>query len=290
MGDRFSSYHPAVNFAYFTLVLLCAMCLMHPVSLVISLGTGLWYRHQLGEGVANLLKLLVPMMLLAAIVNPLFNHQGGTILTYLPSDNPLTLESIVYGLAAATLLGGVVVWFSCYSLVMTSDQFIYLFGRVIPALSLVLSMTLRFVPRFQEQLKVVEEGQRCLGRDGRKGGVIQRLRYATTMLSAMVTWSLENAVETADSMRSRGYGLPHRTAFSIYRFEGRDGVALVWIFLCGLGILVGWLVGTLDFRYFPTVQGYDWTALGGMTHLVYLALCLTPVALRWKEGHTWRQK
>lgn len=77
MGDRFSSYHPVVNFAYFTLVLLCAMCLMHPVSLVISLGTGLWYRHQLGEGVVNLLKLLVPMMLLAAIVNPLFNHQGG---------------------------------------------------------------------------------------------------------------------------------------------------------------------------------------------------------------------
>ena len=39
--------------------------------------------------------------LLAAVVNPAFVHQGVTILTYLPSGNPLTLESILYGLAAA---------------------------------------------------------------------------------------------------------------------------------------------------------------------------------------------
>ena len=104
---------------------------------------------------------MLPLLLMAAIVNPAFNHEGGTLLTYLPSGNPLTLESIVYGLAAATMLIAVIIWFSCYTEVMTSDKFVYLFGRIIPALSLVLSMTLRFVPKFKAQIKVVSEVQQC---------------------------------------------------------------------------------------------------------------------------------
>ena len=46
--------------------------------------------------------------LLAALVNPAFVHQGATILTYFPSGNPLTLESILYGCASGVLLAAVV--------------------------------------------------------------------------------------------------------------------------------------------------------------------------------------
>ena len=160
-------------------------------------------------------------------------HEGETILTYLPSGNPLTLESIVYGFAAAAMLAGVICWFSCYNAVMTSDKFVYLFGRVIPALSLVLSMTLRFVPKFKAQIRTVSGAQRCVGRDVSDGGILQRARHGMTILSILVTWSMENAIETADSMRSRGYGLPGRTAFSIYRFERRDRRMLLALLACG---------------------------------------------------------
>lgn len=44
---------------------------------------------------------------------------------------PLTLESIAYGCAAAVMLVAVLFWFSCYNEVMTSDKFMYLFGRII---------------------------------------------------------------------------------------------------------------------------------------------------------------
>lgn len=134
MRDTFSDCHPAVNFAYFALVLAFSMTLMHPVCLLISL-TGacccLARLHGLRE-LGHSARWLVPMALLAALVNPAFVHQGVTILTYLPSGNPLTLESILYGLAAALLLASVVLWFRCFSAVMTSDKFIYLFGRAIP--------------------------------------------------------------------------------------------------------------------------------------------------------------
>ena len=71
-------------------------------------------------------------------------------------------------------------------------------------------------------MQTVSEAQTCIGRDTKNGSVFRRVGNAIKIFSIMVTWSLENAIETADSMRSRGYGLPGRTAFSIYRFDDRD--------------------------------------------------------------------
>jgi len=272
--DTFSSYHPIINFLYFALVQVFSMCFMHPVSLLISLGCAAAYNIDLNgrKAVKFQLAFLLPMMLMAAVINPAFNHKGATILTYLPTGNPLTLESMAYGVAAAMMLASVITWFSCYTAVMTSDKFVYLFGRVIPALSLVLSMTLRFVPKFKAQLHVVSEAQRCVGRDVSNGSMLQRLKNAITILSIMITWALENAIETADSMKSRGYGLPGRTAFSI----------------CGFYIVCGWAVGGLYWRYYPTIKGAAVIPFTVSFQLVYLALCLTPVILNGMEDRKWK--
>lgn len=288
--DTFSSYHPAINFLYFGLVLLFTMFFMHPACLVISLASSLVYAVYLNGSRAVRFSLfcLLPMMLMAALINPAFNHEGATILTYLPSGNPLTLESILYGLSAAMMLAAVITWFSCYTAVMTSDKFVYLFGRVIPALSLVLSMTLRFVPKFKAQLHVVSEAQRCVGRDVSTGSLFQRLKNAVAILSIMVTWALENAIETADSMKSRGYGLPGRTAFSIYRFDDRDKATLAWLLFCGIYIISGWLSGGLYWRYFPTVKYTAPAPFPVSFLLAYLALCLTPVILNGMEDRKWK--
>lgn len=289
--DAFSSYHPIINFLYFGLVLVFSMVLMHPASLCISLAGALVYAGYLyGRKAARAsLRYLLPMTLLAAAVNPAFNHAGATILLYLPTGSPLTLESILYGIAAALMLAAVVTWFTCYSAVVTSDKFVYLFGRIIPALSLVLSMTLRFVPKFKAQLAVVSEAQRCIGRDISDGGVLQRLRNGVTILSIMLTWSMENAIETADSMKSRGYGLPGRTAFSIYRFDSRDRSALLWLGFCGFFLISGALAGGFSWRYHPTMKGAPVNALTISLQLCYLALCLTPVIVNAREDQVWKR-
>ena len=287
--DAFSSYHPAVNFLYFGLVLFFTMCFLHPACLLLSLAAALRYAVCLNgrRAVRRSLRYLLPAALLAALINPAFNHQGTTILTYLPSGNPLTLESIVYGLAAAALLSAVVTWFSCYTAVMTSDKFVYLFGRVIPALSLVLSMALRFVPRFQVQARAVSQAKRCVGRDVSDGSLLQRLRNGVTILSILLTWCLENALETADSMKSRGYGLPGRTAFSIYRLDDRDQAALWWLGALGGYILSMWGAGGFACRYFPTFRlaPRDGWSLSGL--LAFGLLCLTPVIIDRREDRQW---
>jgi len=289
-SDTFSSYHPVVNFLYFGMVLAFSMIFMHPVCLFISLVCSFIYSINLNglKSIRFNLRYILPMFLIAALFNPAFNHEGITILTYLPSGNPLTLESIIYGIAAATMIVTVISWFTCYNAVMTSDKFVYLFGRIIPALSLILSMTLRFVPRFKAQIKVVSDAQRCLGRGVSRGSVLERAKNGIMILSIMVTWALENAIETADSMKSRGYGLKGRTAFSIYRFNNRDKAVLLYLLLCGAYIIIGAFLDVIHWRYYPTIKGVAFGAYPISVFLCYFALCITPVILNVREDIKWK--
>lgn len=290
MKDAFSSYHPLVNFSYFAFVFAFSMIFMHPVCLGISLVCAFIYSISLKgrRAVRFNFVFLLPMLAVTAIINPAFNHEGATILTYLHTGNPLTLESIAYGIAASAMLAAMLCWFSCYNEIMTSDKFVYLFGRIIPSLSLILSMSLRFVPKFKAHIKEVSEAQRCIGRDVSNGGVIERARHGITILSIMVTWALENAIETADSMKSRGYGLQGRTAFSIYRFDKRDKKALAAIFILGIFVMAGGIWGGLKWRYFPTMKGQPLGIFNTSLWLAYMGLCLVPVIVDRVEEHQWK--
>ena len=279
-----------VNFVYFTLVLMFSMFFMHPVYLTVSLLCAAAFSIRLSgkSALRPQLKFLLPTVLAVALINPAFSHAGVTILAYLPSGNPLTLESIVYGTAAAVMLAAVILWFSCFNVVMTTDKFVYLFGRVIPAMSLVLSMAFRFVPRFAAQFREVSEAQRCIGRDLSEGSAVERIKKAASIVSIMVTWSLENAAQTADSMKSRGYGLSGRTAFSVYCLDGRDKALLVWLLLCGFYIVCGWAAGGIEFHYYPMITGAQLGAFQLSFMLAYLLLCLTPIVLDAVEDIKWK--
>lgn len=170
---------------------------------------------------------------------------------------------------------------------MTSDKFIYLFGRVAPALSLVLSMTLRFVPQFRAQLHTISEAQRTLGRDVSSGSILTRLRIALRTFSILITWSLETAIETADSMKSRGYGLRGRTSFSIFRFDERDRMLTLWLCISGGYVIAGWIAGGLYWQYYPMLLGAPVRPITVSFQAVYLLLCLTPVLLDLAADRRW---
>lgn len=290
MQDSFSGYHPLVNFLYFALVLVCAMFFQHPICLAISLVCALVYANYLSGRRAAMFQLTftLPLLVMTALFNPLFSHEGATILWYFPSGNPLTLESILYGVGAATMLATVVTWFSCVNVVLTSDKFVYLFGRIIPALSLLLSMTLRFVPKFKTQLKIISNAQKCVGRDTSNGKLLQRARHGIKILSILITWALENAIETADSMKSRGYGLPGRSSFSIYRFDRRDRLALGALILLGAYVALGAALDAFDWRYFPTVRGGALSIYAASVFVAYAAMCALPMFLNLRDDRHWR--
>ena len=290
MRDSFADFHPFNNILYFALVIGFSLTIDHPLAQGISILSAMAYVISVNgkKSVLFLLKYCLPTVLLTAFINPAFNHEGKTILLYFSNGNPLTLESILYGFSVGTTLVTLLLWFSSFSRVMTSDKFIYLFGKVIPALSLVLSMSLRFVPKFKSQMATVTEAQRSIGRDISSGSLFKRARTAILIFSIMITWSLENAIESADSMKSRGYGLKGRSAFSIYRFDERDKYTLIWLVYCGSYLLSGNLLTAFGFRYFPDLR---YAALDITTipfYCIYFALCITPVWINVKEERKWK--
>jgi energy-coupling factor transport system permease protein len=289
MMNSFSTYHPGVNFFYFTAMITGAMFFTHPVFQGISLFSAFVYYISLKwkKGLKVNVCILILMLLLTAFINPLFNHEGVTIIFYLKSGNPVTFESILCGISSGVMFATVILWFGCYNAVMTSDKFTYLFGKIIPASSLIFSMALRFVPRYMEQIKIISDGQKCIGKDVTQGCMIQRVKNGLKILSIMTIWALENSVETADSMKSRGYGLPNRSSFYFFRFDGRDRFCLFTMVVLMALVLVGALTGHNTIRFFPSIKYPPITFFSLSLYAVYFFLCITPVAINLLEAFLW---
>jgi len=286
----FAGYHPLVNYLYFGYVILVPVFFMHPVFLSISFFSALTYAIYLGRSKAAKIGLffVLPLMVIATLFNAAFNHRGATILFYF-HYNPITLEAIIYGICAAAMIGGVILWFLSYNAIMTSDKFIYLFGRIVPAMSMVISMALRFIPRYRAQVKRIITARRGIGFDVSSGRFFARLRSGAEILSVMVSWALENGVETGDSMLARGYGLPGRTAYSNYRFDSRDRK----LFLCLAALMFASLAcifaGAVSVEYYIRFSLESAQPFAGIAYVCHAAVCLLPFALELREDALWRR-
>ena len=285
-NDAFSGFHPAVNLAFFASVLGLTMFIRQPVCLMISFAGSFSYLGYLQgrRGMVRQVGYLLPALLLMAVMNPMFNHEGVTVLWYLPNDNPITLEAVCFGLASAVMMGASILWFNCCNAVFTSDKIIYLFGRVVPALSLMISMTLRFVPRFKNFLQGVLRTQRAMHRPE---NMKERFQQAMAAFSATVSWAMEQSIVSADSMKSRGFGLLGRTAFSIYRFEKRDAMVLGLMAALGVGAAAPHLVGAMEWNYYPSLSGRLLGPVQCLSYLCYGGLSILPLMIDWMEDRKW---
>ena len=280
--DAFSRCHPAVNFLFFVAAIGCGMVIQHPAYILAGVVCGGVYFCLLSgrRGFARI-GMLLPLPILTAVLNPLINHRGKAVL-FLVMGKPYTLEALCYGLALGGIFLVMMLWFGCYSAVLTSDKFTSLFGGVIPSLSLLLVMVLRLIPAFTRKTKQVLDARRAIGMGAEQTGSIpEKLRSGMTVLSALTSWALEGSIITADSMRSRGYGTGTRTNFQIYRMTRRDYV--LFALILGLEIAVLTLGGT-DASFTPRlkIQPVGWALA------VYGLFLLLPTLLHIKEVISWR--
>lgn len=287
MNTPFASLHPFVLFLFFFFAAAFSVFLMHPVFLVISFICAFAYCVYLkGRSAFKTLGVFLPFVIFSAVINAAFNHEGATILLYV-NDNPVTLESLVYSLAAALMLLGVLMWFSCLNEVMTSDKLLWIFGRLSPSIALLFSMTLRFVPRFSAQLKKTVSAQKAMGRGPDEGGFFTKAGNGVKILSILVTWALENAVETADSMKSRGWGLKGRTSFSGFRFDRRDGLSLTAVLLLISVISAGLASGAGDAKYYPAIVFPEFSFFGLIIYISYFLLMAFHLIFSLTEDFRW---
>jgi len=293
----FAALHPGVALAYFVIVILLSVCVPHPVLLACSAAGALLYCLQLkgAHATGKLLAGLVPLVLFAALVNALFNHQGVTILGH-AWGAPITREALLYGAALAVMLAAVLLWFSCYNVVITSEKFLATVGRAVPSLALVISMALCFVPRYLKQLRRIAAAQRGLGRDAQAGNLRARLSSGFAQLSILTSWALESAIDTADSMHARGYGLPGRSAYAPFRFTDYDAGTLALMLVCTAPVVLALLTGVVNVQYLPTfllnqsalaISPALRTGIIAVAYGAFALLCLLPVLMTLREELAW---
>lgn len=278
--DAFSGYHPVVNFIFFLGVLCFGVVILHPAYLLVGLvGAVAYYLLLRGRAGLKNLALTLPVVLAVALVNPLFNSGGQQVL-FSVLGRPYTAEALVYGTVLALMLLTMILWFSCYSAVMTGDKFTSLFGNLLPALSLLLVMVFRLIPGLIRRGKQITGARKSLG----KGNTGDEMGEAATILGSLTSWALEGSIVTADSMRSRGYGTARRTSFMIYCFTRRDRRMLAAVVLLILAMVAVIAVGATGASFTPqwSIAPLHPLGLG-----VYGALTLLPTILHLQEAALW---
>ena len=287
----FDKYHPVTLFVYFLPVLGITMFFNHPVFLLlaflgaVSITVLLDYKRFFRDST-----FFLTFFIIAVVVNPLMNHNGKTLLFFV-NGNAITFEAVWYGCTMAVMLVAVLYWFRLFTDLMTSDRLLYLFGGITPKLSLVLSMALRYIPLFRVQIHKINQTQRAMGLYS-KDNYISNVKGTLRVFSIMITWSLENAIDTADSMHARGYREKHwnkhpRTRYHTNRFRKPDIFLLTVSLLLTVVTLAGILLGAADYEYYPVTTDISLSLLSVITYTAYGILVFLPVIIKVKENLQW---
>ena len=123
--------------------------------------------------------------------------------------------------------------------------------------------------------------------------VVDKAGGSFRVFDSLLTWSMENAVDTADAMKARGYGLKGRTNFSLFRFRRRDGIMLgVMAFFTA--VIVGcFALGGFSFYYYPYVAKMQTTPVAIVGYAAVFLFLLLPGAVegeRKMSWHYWKSK
>lgn len=308
MNNGFKSCHPTVNVLFYASVVVFSMLIKHPVCIAVSLLSSFaCYLRLKGRAAVKMFFLfLLPMLVFVAAVNGLFAHYGVTPLAVLPDGNSLTFEALVYGFVLAVSVISVILWMFSYNEVVTAEKFMHVFGKRIPAVALVIAMSLRFIPMYKEQFHTIAQAQQGIGFDYKTGNLFQRIKNTGKILSMLLTWALENAIETADSMRARGYGLRGRKTYSRFRYTVQDKFIIVFTLVVDVLLAVAIVCGSLFAQYNPYIKInpeaqteifieefnivlFPFTGLGYVAIAAYTLLSFLPLTIDLKEELKWQK-
>ncbi len=283
----FEKYNPIVSALYFVSVSGIAMFCMNPVILGLSLfGAVLLFLMRNGARGASSHFFFLGFFLLMAVINPIFSHNGATVL-FVINDSPITLEAVIYGFIASGTVTAVLYWFRSFTQIMTSDRLLYIFGRFSPKTALIFSMGLRYVPLFCRQAKKINQAQTALGLY-KEDNIIDSARGGMRVFSVMLTWALENGIVTSDSMTARGYGIGKRTHFSEFTFRRSDAFLLFATLLLTLSVCVSAALGGLDFFCYPEIRFGEITWLTYIGTAAYAVLIFIPIIIETEERLRWK--
>lgn len=276
--DRFSRYNPKACFLFFIFAVVLTLVNFNPYFLIISLAAGAAYNIILQgrRAVKMIFSFLLPFSLCVGLFNMLFNHYGVSVLFKI-GDYSFTIEAFFYGLCQGLMFSAVNLWCSCYSIVLDSEKFTSIFSRLAPNLTLVLTMSLSFLPRLRKNAQQINDALKNIENGESK------FKKSLSSFSALVSLTLEESIEVSDSMRARGFNSGRR-AYSKYRFGVRDGIMIfaeLALFICAV------IMKNLDMAEFifePKIENISFSPAFAAVYGIFMMI---PIIIDVSEGIKW---
>ncbi|CAM3228759.1 energy-coupling factor transporter transmembrane component T [Filibacter tadaridae] len=298
MSNGLERMHPFVLFLYYVAVGVLAMYFNHPLFLGVGCIVLILVNltHDNGKALKKWIPMLSVMCAVIILVNPFINSRGTHIFFYFRGKQ-VTLEATLYGAVLSMSLVLILLMFISFNLILNGNKFLFVFSRFLPRTAFLTMLAIRFVPLLNRRLDEIADVQRVKGLSIKTGTIRQRAKSGMVILQVLLTWSLEEAIETSDSMKARGYGIGKRSPYIPYRLARQEVGWLVTLAVLLLICLVGGLLGYGKIIIYPqlgTLQLYpiDWIVFISMLVIMAFPLLIEGRELLkwnyslWKTSHS----
>ena len=274
----------------------------------------------------NIMRLFIPLSILIMILNPLLNRTGAHKI-YLWSGFFITYEAIAYGVLMTLALLIVILVFSSYNRSVSYQEMLYIFSKKLPIISMIIVMALRFIPLINSRAIEVQKLNNLknngiemeMGSDEsndsealdldefnsnintdydsklvnklksnkRVAAIIKEAKTLGKIMGITVSWSLEESMFTAKSMKARGYNATERTSYLSYKFSNADFAFIALIIVTVGIIIVGLLHGVGMINIYPSIDFKFSNLPLNIYYLAFIVFLLPLIYLEIKERILW---
>jgi energy-coupling factor transport system permease protein len=273
----FYACHPSVSLTYFSGIFCFLFLFSHPVFTltVLFFTLALCRSYSEAKQFKSALKTGAAIGVFIMVANPALNHRGSHILFYM-LDNPVTLESFLYGVSNALTICCLILLFAPLNALIDGERLLYLFGGVLPKTALITNISLRFSHLLQRRAKEMAQVQKTRGLDIKKGNFKERLRHAGVLLMGLTVWTLEDGMQLSQTLKAKGYSSVRRTRYAFFKVETLDTGLLLFMFSCLLACFTLGFYNAGRYAFYPRLSGAAFSAQTLAAYTAMLAFLTTP--------------
>ncbi len=210
-----------------------------------------------------LIRFTLFLSLMPLLFNPLFVHEGETVLFHLPTwrwfadpegrvalltlGGPVTLEALTYGAIRGMSLICIILTFATFNILANPSYLLRSLPKSMYQMGVVTSIAVSFVPQMTLALRDIREAQMV------RGHRFRGVRDLLVLFMPLLTIGLERAMQLAESMEARGFSRQDdMSAAQQNTYKGLVALALflvlvavAWLGLTDKARLPGWAVMAL---------------------------------------------
>jgi energy-coupling factor transport system permease protein len=276
-----ASVRVEVALAWFGTALLTAMLFDSPLALAAVVAATLAVAWMCGalRRMRAVMLLSLPIVLLAALINPLVVREGQTVVieaAWLPllGTFDVTLEAIIYGIVLGLRAFTVVLLAALYVAVVDPDQVLRLLRRFSVRSAITATLASRLVPLLARDGLAMATAREC--RPGADPGSAAIVRSAFAR-------SFERTEEAALALELRGYSIARRRRPPRRRLTGDEWALLGGAAGTSLASITLLAAGILGIDPYPVMR-IDAGLVDAAAAFALAALTAGPPAVVWSRG------